>query len=94
MARRKLGMALTAVREIGSRREERPDGTFPMTLFEAQSADVPALPDPAPIDSGATFYANWRWMGIPEFLPAADRGSLCTRLLLDAQPSPTGGPPS
>ena len=93
MAGRKLGLALTAVREVASGREERPGGALSMTLFETRSAGEPTLPDAASADGGATLYAAWRWMRMPDFLPAAKRGSLCTRLLLGIRPPPAADRP-
>ncbi len=91
LAHRKLGMAITEVQEIASGSERRADGLLSMTLFEARSADEPALPDAASMGGTMTFYVGWRWMQPREFLPAADRGSLCTRLLLNTTRGATDG---
>ena len=72
--REKLGVEVLPLRAIGT------DGS--MTDWEARIASgSPAVPQPGP----NTQYAAMRWGEPRELVPAARRGSLCSRVLLRAR---------
>jgi hypothetical protein len=72
--RDKLGLEVRPVRSVGV------DGF--MTGWEAELlAGEPAVPQPGP----HTQYAELRWGDPSELVPAARRGSLCSRVLLRAR---------
>jgi hypothetical protein len=72
--RDKLGVELRPLRAIGA------DST--MTDWEAElTGGEPAVPQPGP----NTQYAALRWGEPSELVPAARRGSLCSRVLLRAR---------
>lgn len=86
-ARDKLGIEVRLGRELNRGTLERRDYTLEMRLFAATIEDgEPAVPQPAP---GVTQYRDWRWGEAAELAPAAHRGSLCCRLMLEA-PSGAG----
>jgi 8-oxo-dGTP diphosphatase len=85
-ARDKLGIQVRVGRELKRGVQQRPAYTLEMRLFEATlAAGEPRVPQPVP---GVTQYAAWRWGDAAEVRPAAERGSLCSQLLLAA-----AGPP-
>ena len=72
--REKLGVEVRPLDPLGH------DG--PMTDFRAEIVTgEPAVPQPAP----NTQYAALRWGDLADLLPAARRGSLCSRVLLRAR---------
>lgn len=72
--RDKLGVEVRPLRPIGIDRT--------MTDWEAQIAGgEPSVPQPGP----HTQYSDLRWGELAELLPAARRGSLCSRVLLRAR---------
>ena len=78
--RDKLGVELRPLRSIGA------DAT--MTDWEAELVDgEPAVPQPG----AHTQYAELRWAEPSELVPAARRGSLCSRVLLRARGLDWGG---
>ncbi len=83
-ARQKLG---TEVRLLGVRArgtQDRPGYRLEMALFEAELADPhPRLPEPPP-HAEVTYYTDWRWADAAVLVDAAQRGSLCARLALEA----------
>jgi ADP-ribose pyrophosphatase YjhB (NUDIX family) len=78
--RDKLGVELRPLRSIGA------DAT--MTDWEAELVHgEPAVPQPG----AHTQYAELRWAEPSELVPAARRGSLCSRVLLRARGLDWGG---
>jgi len=72
--REKLGVEVRPLDPLGH------DG--PMTDFRAEIVTgEPAVPQPGP----NTQYAALRWGDLADLLPAARRGSLCSRVLLRAR---------
>jgi ADP-ribose pyrophosphatase YjhB (NUDIX family) len=89
-AREKLGIEVRVGPEL--RRGEQPRATYllRMRLHEAWiEQGEPHAPQPSP---GVTQYDAWRWGATEEVLPAAERGSLCARLMLQTERDP-GEPP-
>ncbi|MCS7173930.1 MAG: NUDIX hydrolase [Armatimonadetes bacterium] len=84
IAREKLG---TTVRLMGVRArgiQERPGYRLEMRLYEAELiGPEPRLPPPPP-DPKITYYTAWRWADAAALREAAQQGSLCARLALEA----------
>ncbi|MDR7563860.1 MAG: NUDIX hydrolase [Armatimonadota bacterium] len=92
IAREKLG---TVVRLLGVRArgvQERPNYRLEMRLYEAElMGPEPRLPYPPP-DFETTYYTAWRWADTTVLREAAQQGSLCARLALEAlEPYPSTG---
>ncbi len=78
----KLGVTLEPVRELCEGTLERPDYHLHLKLFEARVvAGEPSVPGP---DASVTQYTAWKWVDPGELREAARRGSLCSRLYLEA----------
>jgi ADP-ribose pyrophosphatase YjhB (NUDIX family) len=85
-ARGKLGVDVVVGRVLGHGTQERAHYTLEMKLFEAAIAGgIPSVPQGAP---GVTQYRAWCWGLAADLHPAAERGSLCSRLLLAAADRP------
>lgn len=80
--REKLGVEVSVGPLLNEGDIERDDYVLHMRLYKATIADGhPSVPQPV---EHVTQYIDWAW-AIPERLrAAADRGSLCSRLALDA----------
>ncbi|MFW6080069.1 MAG: NUDIX domain-containing protein, partial [Gemmatimonadota bacterium] len=77
----KLGVELEVGPELNRGSTERADYTLEMKLFEARIvAGEPRVPQP---DVGVTRYTDWRWGPARDLAPAAEKGSLCSRLFLE-----------
>jgi ADP-ribose pyrophosphatase YjhB (NUDIX family) len=88
LGRDKLGLTLQIVRPLAEGAQARADGALHMLLFEALALDWPPRLAPA-TDPGSTHYTGWAWLTSDLLLPAADAGSLCVRLFLEAaKPKP------
>lgn len=78
--REKLGVRLDIGRELARGTRERRDYTLEMRLFQATiSQGRPSVPQPYP---DLTQYVAWRWAQADALKPAAEKGSLCSRLYL------------
>lgn len=84
LGRQKLGMTLEVVREISRGTQPRGDGELSMVLFEARAEESEAKLVREWDAKGVTYYTKWRWAEADAFLPAAEAGSLCCQLYLDA----------
>jgi 8-oxo-dGTP diphosphatase len=81
-ARDKLGIDVRVGRELNRGVQARPGYTLEMRLYEADLvAGEPHVPQPVP---GVTQYGDWRWGDVEAVRPAAERGSLCSQLMLAA----------
>ncbi|HEY8469143.1 MAG TPA: NUDIX domain-containing protein [Longimicrobiales bacterium] len=81
--REKLGVELEVGRELNRGSLQRATYRLEMRLFEAQiTRGEPRVPQHAP---GVTQYRAWRWATPDALRPAAERGSLCCRLCLEAE---------
>jgi ADP-ribose pyrophosphatase YjhB (NUDIX family) len=77
--RAKLGVEVRPLRPLGAEEAERDDHRIAMCDWAAEIVSgEPAVPQPGP----GTQYAGWRWGRARDLEPAADRGSLCARVLL------------
>ena len=83
----KLGVSLTLGKVLAQGEQQRPSYLLKMTLFQARLVDQkPRLPSN---DSethtgagGSTLYTGWRWGEPSELQDSAQKGSLCSQLLL------------
>jgi 8-oxo-dGTP diphosphatase len=81
-ARDKLGIDVRPGRVLGRGEQERAGYRLEMRLYEATLlGGEPHVPQPVP---GVTQYSGWRWGLDDDVRPAAERGSLCSRLMLEA----------
>jgi ADP-ribose pyrophosphatase YjhB (NUDIX family) len=81
-ARDKLGVPVEPGRVLAEGHLDRDRYRLEMRLFEARILHGhPAVPQAAP---GVTQYVDWRWGSAPDLVPAADAGSLCSKLYLRA----------
>ncbi len=79
--RDKLGVALEVGPELNRGTLERAGYTLEMRLLQARiTAGEPSVPQPVP---GVTQYTAWQWATSDVLVPAAARGSLCSRLFLE-----------
>lgn len=79
--RDKLGVELEIERELNRGSLARKHYTLEMRLFLARiSAGTPSTPQ---ADVNVTQYQAWKWGTADDIRPAAERGSLCSRLYLD-----------
>jgi ADP-ribose pyrophosphatase YjhB (NUDIX family) len=83
----KLGVELKPLRVVGLGEQDRPDYTLRMTVYEASMAGEPRLPERG-ADSQSTRYVALDWLPAESFREAAERGSLCCRVLLEATHPP------
>ncbi len=83
LGREKLGAELTPVRSLAKGEQRRPDYTLQMTVYEASLAGEARLPERTP-DAEGTLYAALEWRPAASLRAAADAGSLCCRLFLEA----------
>jgi ADP-ribose pyrophosphatase YjhB (NUDIX family) len=79
--RDKLGLAVEPGRVLGAGGLDRARYRLEMRLYEARyEAGEPVVPQPV---DGVTQYEAWRWAEPRDLAPAAEAGSLCSRLYLD-----------
>lgn len=81
-AREKLRVEVEPGHVLGEGRAERPRFTLRMRLYEARIAS--GRPRIGGARAGTTRYVAWAWAEPSALEPAAERGSLCARLFLDA----------
>ena len=83
LGREKLGAELTPLRPLADGEQQREGYTLGMTVYEASISGEPRLPRRPP-DASGTLYEAIDWRPAPAFREAADRGSLCCQLFLEA----------
>ncbi len=86
VGREKLGVELTLLRTLAEGEQPRGGYTLRMTVYEASMAGEPRLPLRTP-EAASTLYDAIDWLPAASFREAADRGSLCCRLLVEASGS-------
>ncbi len=86
LGREKLGVELTPLRALAVGEQRREGYTLHMTVYEASLAGEPSASGGPPRTPGATgtLYEALDWLPAASFREAADRGSLCCRLFLEA----------
>lgn len=78
--RDKLGVELDVGAELQRGAVERRDYRLQMRLYEARiTSGAPIVPQP---DNRHTQYSAWKWGTAADLEPAAQHGSLCSRLYL------------
>ena len=76
----KLGVTIELQRELHRGRIERKDYVLEMRLMRAHIvAGIPTVPQP---HRDVTQYSDWRWGRTEDLVPAAEKGSLCSRLYI------------
>ncbi len=76
----KLGVDVRVVKLINQGRINRPSYALHMRVYEAEIIKgCPHIPKPV---KGITQYQKWCWVTPDILVPAAQKGSLCTRLFL------------
>ena len=76
----KLGVPLRMGEQLKSGSQERRDYRLSMRLYEAIiEKGKPFVPQP---DDSITQYKQWKWGAAEDLKPAAQRGSLCSKLFL------------
>jgi len=76
----KLGVRIEVQRELHRGRIERQDYVLEMRLMRARITEgTPAVPQ---ADPEVTQYSDWRWGRTEDLVPAAEKGSLCSRLYI------------
>lgn len=83
VGREKLGAELTPLRALAGGEQRRAGYTLHMTVYEASLAGEPHLPPRTP-GATSTLYEALDWLPAASFREAADEGSLCCRLFLEA----------
>lgn len=84
----KLGVRLLAGSLLGQGELQRPGYLLRMRLYQAElSRGEPVVPQP---HAGITQYTAYRWGPVARLRTSARRGSLCSRLMLEAQVPPGG----
>ena len=84
LGREKLGVELAPLARARSGAQPREGYTLHMTLYEAATSGTPRLA--ARIANAAeTLYEAVDWLPVSAFQEAAGKGSLCCRLLLEAE---------
>ncbi len=79
--RDKLGIALEVGPELNRGTLERAGYTLEMRLLAARIlSGSPVVPQAV---DGVTQYPEWKWGTAGDLVPAAERGSLCSRLFLE-----------
>lgn len=84
--REKLGVDLHIDGILNSGTREREHYTLVMNLVGARIATGTPDVAGAPVPPGSTRYQAARWGVAADVRPAAERGSLCSRLLLEVDP--------
>lgn len=77
----KLGVRVAPGALLNEGRTPRPGYELYMRLYAAQL--LKGEPDLHQPERGVTRYIDWRWGEAAELVPAAQRGSLCSRLYLE-----------
>jgi len=78
--REKLGIELRVIEKIADGTMERSSYTLHLADYEAAIVSgEPKCPQYGP----GTQYTAWKWADPKELIPAAQKGSLCTRLFLE-----------
>lgn len=90
----KLSVELTPLRPLAEGEQQRDDYVLRMTVYEASPGGEPKLPQRT-TEATNTLYVDAGWLPVEAFREAADKGSLCCKLFLEAatltpSPSPRG----
>jgi ADP-ribose pyrophosphatase YjhB (NUDIX family) len=80
--RDKLGVGAEITGELNHGRLERADYLLDMRLVLAEITGEPRVPQAVP---DVTQYSEWRWGRSEDLLPAAEKGSLCSRLYIASE---------
>ena len=81
----KLSVELTPLHQLAEGEQQRDNYVLHMTVYEASPGGEPTLP-PRTAEATSTLYVDAGWLPIEAFKEAADKGSLCCKLFLEASP--------
>lgn len=81
-ARDKLGVALEVTSELNHGMLERDEYLLEMRLVAGTITGEPRVPQP---HADVTQYTDWRWGRSEDLIPAAEKGSLCSRLYIASE---------
>lgn len=82
----KLGTVIQTERFVGEKSAERPGNMIlRMRLWECIMNEEPDFSKRDLTEQGISQYITWRWMAPDELIITAQKGSLCTQLLLASQ---------
>ena len=85
-ARDKLGIEVEPGALLNQGAQGRPSYSLEMRVYGARIVSgEPSVERPV---TGVTRYVAWKWAAADALAPAAQRGSLCARLFLEAVPHP------
>ena len=86
VGREKLGVELTLLRSLAEGEQQREAYRLRMMVYEASMAGEPSASGGPrrTSDVAGTLYEAIDWLPVASFREAAERGSLCCRLLLEA----------
>ena len=87
----KLSVELTPLRQLAAGEQQRDDYVLHMTVYEASPGGEPTLPSRT-AEATTTLYVEAAWLPVEAFKEAADKGSLCCKLFLEASPMPPEAP--
>ncbi len=79
----KLGIELTPLRKLAEGNQQREDYVLHMTVYEASPGGEVTLPART-AEATVTLYEDLDWLPAEAFNEAAERGSLCCKLFLEA----------
>lgn len=80
-AKQKLGVEVKIIKEIGEGSLDRPGYTLQLKDFEVEVVlGEPVVPQPF---TGITQYQAWKWIHHKQFIDAAKKGSLSSRIYLN-----------
>ncbi len=83
----KLGIELTPLRQLAEGEQQREHYVLHMTIYEASPGGEPTLP-PRTAEATVTLYEDADWLPVEALNEAAERGSLCCKLFLEAALTP------
>ncbi|MCH7699273.1 MAG: NUDIX hydrolase [Chloroflexi bacterium] len=89
----KLGIELTPLRQLAEGDQQREHYILHMTVYEASPGGEPTLPTRT-AKAEVTLYEDADWLPVEALHEAAERGSLCCKLFLEAALSPSPSPTS
>lgn len=82
----KLGVKVTPIQPLGSKVGHRSEGLLlTMHLWECTITEEPDFSRRDMTDTKVSQYTNWKWTEPHALIPTAQKGSLCTQLLLESQ---------
>lgn len=79
----KLGTETEPVQRFGSKQGDRQYGKIELSVWESTVSGEPDFSRRDTSNPDMTQYERWEWTEPETFIPAAQRGSLCSQILLE-----------